>query len=74
MIMIIMVLGFLLKAKKDGDLSKTQFVINKSNIVLLLFIVFSLAYRVEMSGKGFSFEGFFYRVFFVPLELIHKMM
>ena len=52
MIMIIMVLGFLLKAKKDGDLSKTQFVINKSNIVLLLFIVFSLAYRVEMSGKG----------------------
>ena len=32
------------------------------------------AYRVEMSGKGFSFEGFFYRVFFVPLELIHKMM
>ena len=74
MIMIIMVLGFLLKAKKDGDLSKTQFVINKSNIVLLLFIVFSLAYRVVMSGKGFSFEGFFYRVFFVPLELIHKMM
>ncbi len=74
MIMIIMVLGFLLKAKKDGDLSKTQFVINKSNIVLLLFIVFSLAYRVEMSGKGFSFEGFFYRVFFVPLELIHKMI
>ena len=74
MIMIIMVLGFLLKAKKDGDLSKTQFVINKSNIVLLLFIVFSLAYRVEMSGKGFSFEGFFYRIFFVPLELIHKMI
>lgn len=74
MIMIIMILGFLLKTKQDGNLDKTQFVINRSNIVLLLFMIFSLAYRVEMSGKGFSFEGFFYRVFFVPLELIHKMI
>ena len=74
MIMIIMILGVLLKPKEDLDLVHKQFVISRNNLILLLFIIFSLTYRVEMSGKGFSFEGFFYRVFFVPLELIHKMI
>jgi hypothetical protein len=74
MIMIIVILGVLLKTRKDNNLVQKRFLITGNNIILLLFMLFSLTYRVEMSGKGFSFQGFFYRIFFVPLELIHKMI
>ncbi len=48
--------------------------LNKTHIVTFVIIFISLIYRVEMSGKGFTFEGLFYRLFFVPFELIHKMI
>ncbi len=48
--------------------------LNKIDLITFVIIFISLIYRVEMSGKGFTFEGFLYRVFFVPFELIHKMI
>ncbi|MBL1221250.1 hypothetical protein JET18_10395 [Chryseobacterium sp. L7] len=48
-------------------------VINKSFYITLFIIIFSLIYRVEMSGRGFTFEGILYRVFVAPLELLNKM-
>ncbi|SKC01828.1 hypothetical protein SAMN05660477_02431 [Soonwooa buanensis] len=48
--------------------------LNKTYLITFVIIFISLIYRVEMSGKGFTFEGLFYRVFFVPFELIHKMI
>ncbi|WP_312321980.1 hypothetical protein [Soonwooa sp.] len=48
--------------------------LNKTYLITFLIIFISLIYRVEMSGKGFTFEGLFYRIFFVPFELIHKMI
>ena len=71
MIMIIITLTAFLN--KDSH-EKNEFIVNRENVLLVIFIIFSLVYRVEMSGKGFSFQGFFYRIFFVPLELIHKMI
>ena len=59
---------------KKTDAKKSFQTINKNFYIALIIIFFSLFYRVEMSGKGFSFQGFFYRIFFVPLELIHKMI
>ncbi|MGX9986317.1 hypothetical protein [Soonwooa purpurea] len=52
----------------------TPIQLNKTHIISVLIILISLIYRVEMSGKGFTCEGLFYRLFFVPLELIHKMI
>ena len=46
----------------------------KKNIFIFIFIIFSLIYRVEMSGKGFTFEGFLYRTIMIPGELINKML
>lgn len=48
--------------------------LNKIDLITFVIIFISLIYRVEMSGKGFTFEGLLYRVFFVPFELIHKMI
>lgn len=48
--------------------------IDKIHIITTLIILLSLLYRVEMSGKGFTLQGLLYRVFVVPVELIHKMI
>ncbi|MBV8325811.1 hypothetical protein [Chryseobacterium sp.] len=47
--------------------------VNKKFYVVLSIIIFSLLYRVEMSGWGFTFEGILYRVFVAPLELLNKI-
>ena len=61
---------------KDSTNSTSSEVL-KSNLkfyVTLFVIILSLTYRVEMSGRGFTFEGFFYRIFIAPIELLHKMV
>lgn len=41
--------------------------------VAAFIIMASMICRVEMSGKGFTGEGIFYRLFVVPRELLNKM-
>ena len=48
--------------------------LNPKFYITLFIIILSLTYRVEMSGRGFTFEGFFYRIFVEPIELLHKMV
>ncbi|MCS3532409.1 hypothetical protein [Chryseobacterium sp. JUb7] len=71
--MLIIVLFALLLKKSDSAYSFEPIVINKKFYITLLIIILSLIYRVEMSGKGFTFEGILYRVFVAPLELLNKM-
>ncbi|SDQ53358.1 hypothetical protein SAMN05421664_1943 [Chryseobacterium soldanellicola] len=71
--MLIIVLFALLLKKGSTGYAFEAIVINKKFYITLFIIVFSLIYRVEMSGKGFTFEGIIYRVFVAPLELLHKM-
>lgn len=61
---------------KDSIYSKASEVLklNLKFYVTLFIIILSLMYRVEMSGRGFTFEGFFYRIFVAPIELLHKMV
>lgn len=47
--------------------------INRKFYITSIIIIFSLLYRVEMSGKGFTFEGILYRIFIAPAELLNKM-
>lgn len=72
MIFIIILFALLLKETKSAYASE-PIIINKKFYITLLIIFFSLVYRVEMSGRGFTFEGFFYRVFIAPIELLNKM-
>lgn len=71
MMMIIITLSAMLNEEsyKEEDPLYT-----KKNIFIFIFIIFSLIYRVEMSGKGFTFEGFLYRIIMIPGELINKML
>ncbi len=73
MMFIIILFGLLLK-KTDSAYSSETIIINKKFYVTLLIIVFSLIYRVEMSGRGFTFEGLFYRICIAPLDLLNKML
>ncbi|SIP93477.1 hypothetical protein SAMN05880574_102165 [Chryseobacterium sp. RU37D] len=72
MILIIVLLALLLKKEKSVYIFEPV-VIGKKFYITLFIIFFSLIYRVEMSGKGFTFEGILYRVFIAPLELLNKM-
>ncbi|WP_100075864.1 hypothetical protein [Chryseobacterium camelliae] len=47
--------------------------LNSTFYITLGIIVVSLLYRVEMSGKGFTWEGLLYRIFLAPVELLNKM-
>ncbi len=47
--------------------------VNSKFYITSFIIIFSLLYRVEMSGKGFTFEGILYRIFIAPVELLNKM-
>ncbi|MPS63482.1 MAG: hypothetical protein DI622_08385 [Chryseobacterium sp.] len=73
MMFIIILFGLLLK-KTDSAYSSETIIINKKFYVTLLIIVISLIYRVEMSGRGFTFEGLFYRICIAPLDLLNKML
>ncbi len=71
--MLIIVLFALLLRKERSVYVFEPVVINRKFYVILFVIIFSLIYRVEMSGKGFTFEGILYRVFIAPVELLNKM-
>ncbi|MCU7614801.1 hypothetical protein N0B16_10170 [Chryseobacterium sp. GMJ5] len=73
MIFIIILFGLLLKEKKPlYEPEPARF--NAKFWLTVGIIMLSLTYRVEMSGKGFTWEGFFYRVFIAPVELLNKML
>ncbi|AZB23818.1 hypothetical protein EG339_03920 [Chryseobacterium bernardetii] len=72
MMLIIILFAMMLK-KGDSVYSYEPIVINRKFFITMAIILLSLLYRVEMSGKGFTFEGIFYRVFVAPVELLNKM-
>jgi hypothetical protein len=72
MMLIIVLFALLLKKDKSAYVFE-RIVVNRKFYIILFIIIFSLIYRVEMSGKGFTFEGILYRVFIAPLELLNKM-
>ncbi|MCS3867100.1 hypothetical protein J3D55_000016 [Chryseobacterium ginsenosidimutans] len=72
MMLIIVLFALLLKKDKSAYVFE-PIVVNRKFYIILFIIIFSLIYRVEMSGKGFTFEGILYRVFIAPLELLNKM-
>ena len=72
--MFIIILFSLLLKKTNSACSSETIIINKKFYVTLLIIVFSLIYRVEMSGRGFTFEGLLYRICIAPLDLLNKML
>lgn len=73
MMFIIILFGLLLK-KTDSAYGSETIIINKKFYVTLLIIILSLIYRVEMSGRGFTFEGLFYRICIAPMNLLNKML
>lgn len=72
MMLIIILFAMMLK-KGYSVYSYEPIVINRKFFITMAIILLSLLYRVEMSGKGFTFEGIFYRVFVAPVELLNKM-
>lgn len=72
MIFIIILFALLLNGRKSTSASETL-LMDKKFWITFLIIITSLTYRVEMSGRGFTFEGFFYRIFIAPIELLNKM-
>jgi len=73
--MIFVIILFALFLRKSGSVYASEVIIlNKKFYVTLLIIVISLVYRVEMSGRGFTFEGLLYRTCIAPLELLNKML
>lgn len=73
MIFIIVLFALLLKDSKSF-LTSENLVFNQKFWITLFIIIISLSYRVEMSGRGFTFEGFFYRTLIAPFELLNKMI
>ncbi|WP_370900577.1 hypothetical protein [Chryseobacterium gossypii] len=71
--MLLIVLFALLLRKGDSALAYEPIVIDRKFYITLCIIILSLIYRVEMSGKGFTFQGIIYRVFVAPMELLNKM-
>jgi len=73
--MIFVIILFALFLRKSNSVYASEVIIlNKKFYVTLLIIVISLVYRVEMSGRGFTFEGLLYRTCIAPLELLNKML
>lgn len=72
--MIMIIILFTLKLP-EGASSYTfeRITVNKKFYITAVIILLSLIYRVEMSGKGFTFEGILYRLFVAPGELLNKM-
>jgi len=73
MIFLIVLFSLLLRDSAHSS-SCEKLVVGRTFWVTLCIVLFSLMYRVEMSGRGFTFEGFFYRTLFVPFELLNKMI
>lgn len=73
--MIFIIVLFAMQLKDSTHTMKSETLkFNVKFYITLFIIILSLIYRVEMSGKGFTFEGFFYRIFISPIELLHKMI
>ncbi|WP_292009275.1 hypothetical protein [Chryseobacterium sp.] len=72
MMMIIVLFAMPLK-NGNSIFSFEKVKIDREFYITLLIIIFSLIYRSEMSGKGFTFEGILYRLFVAPIELLNKM-
>ena len=73
--MIFIIVLFAMQLKDSVNSTSSELLrFNKKFCITLFIILFSLIYRVEMSGRGFTFEGFFYRIFIAPLELLQKMV
>lgn len=72
--MIFIIILFSLFLKKSSDAFESEKIMyNAPQYITAGIIIFSLIYRVEMSGHGFTDEGFFYRTLVAPAELLHKM-
>lgn len=72
--MILMMVLFAMMLKKGNSIYAYEpIVIDKKFYITMAIILLSLLYRVEMSGKGFTFEGILYRLFVAPLDLLNKM-
>lgn len=71
--MLMIILFAIMLREGDSIYSYEPIVIDRKFYITMAIILFSLLYRVEMSGKGFTFEGVFYRLFVAPLELLNKM-
>ena len=73
--MIFIIVLFAMQLKDSVNSTSSELLrFNKKFCITLFIILFSLIYRVEMSGRGFTFEGFFYRIFIAPIELLQKMV
>lgn len=73
MIFIIVLFALLLK-DRSSFVASEKLVLNRKFYITLFIISLSLLYRVEMSGRGFTFEGFLYRTLVEPFELLNKML
>lgn len=72
--MIMLIVSFALLLREDDSiLASEPIVVNRKFHITMFIIIFSLIYRVEMSGKGFTFEGILYRLLVAPVELLNKM-
>lgn len=72
--MFIIVLVALLLKDSDSYLASEKLVLNQKFWITFFIIIISLCYRVEMSGRGFTLEGFFYRTLIAPFELLNKII
>lgn len=72
MMMIIILFSLILKEGASVYVFES-ITINRKFYITSFIILASLLYRVEMSGKGFTFEGILYRVLVAPHELLNKM-
>lgn len=73
MIFLIVLFALNLPQRNPDEVSR-GFDLNLKSGIIVSFILFSLMYRVEMSGRGFTWEGLLYRVFISPVELLNKML
>ncbi|MBP2618170.1 hypothetical protein [Chryseobacterium jejuense] len=71
--MLMIVLFAMMLRKGDSIYVYEPIVINRKFYIIMAIILLSLLYRVEMSGRGFTFEGILYRLFVAPMELLNKM-
>lgn len=71
--MLMIILFALLLRNGESAYAFEKIRVNTKFYITLFIIIFSLLYRVEMSGKGFTFEGILYRIFIAPVELLNKM-
>ncbi|MDN3690982.1 hypothetical protein QWZ06_01205 [Chryseobacterium tructae] len=72
--MMLMIILFAMMLKKGDSIYACEpIIIDRKFYITMAIILLSLLYRVEMSGKGFTFEGILYRLFVAPLELLNKM-